>query len=75
LPDVDARADRGGIMASRLLLIDRGATSAQTTLTDSCSMMTLGPTLGQRCRYIGNLLSFRSRRDVGPNNINRLLIR
>jgi len=45
LPDVDARADTGGIIASRQLLTDRGATSAQTTLIDSCSMMILGPTL------------------------------
>jgi len=74
LPDVDSRADTGSITANRLLLTDRGSTSRQTTLADSCSMTTVGPTLGQRWRYVGNRLSFRSRHDVGPDNVSRLLL-
>jgi len=53
---------------------DRGTTSAQTTLADSCSITTVGPTLGQRWRYVGKRLSLRSRHDVGPDNVSRFLL-
>jgi len=71
---LDSRADTGSITANQLLLTDRDSTSAQTTLADSCSMTIVGPTLGQCWKYVGNRLSFRSRYDVGPDNVSQLLL-